>query len=159
MTKSQVKKYLSTLFVPRAADLKGNAFRSEYMDKAHAAHSIYQAVSEAQRLSDLTHDFSYEISERAVDALLSADNDYGAKDWNDDDNLQECTDGQVPCYTGELMEIFQSNSWAVDEAVNEFGHGENSTSDAGLAWERQIQQMAFAIRTALNDLIDNSDDE
>lgn len=149
-----IKKLLADVFVPRAEGLEGVAFRAEYMDKNNLSspldegkYAIYQAISEAQRESGLTFDFSYDVAKRAVDALLSVE------DWDDDEALFEAADRETPIYNAELMEIYQANWWAVDEARADGGQEMDSVRAASVAWNMRIVGMILAIKENLSKLI------
>lgn len=150
MNKSEIKDILSRLFVPRSEGLEGVCFRDEYMDKANKAYPVYQAVSDAQRESDLTFDFSYNIANRAVDILSELE------DWENDD-ITEAVDASCPIYTAEIMAIYQGNHWAVDEAIQELGSGEDSLKNALYGWYRQIEQMTEAIRSKLAEIVEETE--
>ncbi len=145
MNKKKIQKHLSTLFVPRDNGLNGVCFRTEYMNKDNEAYPVQQAVSEAQRKSGLSFDFSYTIAKIACNILADTD------DWSDDDVITEAIDGQVPIYTYYIMEIYQSNNWAVDEARQEFG-SVDSSKDAQMAWYSQISQMVANIKENLQEI-------
>lgn len=146
MNKENIKDILSKLFVPRAEGLEGVAFRSEYMKSDSDAYEIYNIVSDAQRSSGLSFDFSYKIASIAVEILSSA------ADWEDEDSMRQAIDYSVPIWTSELMEIFKQDSWAVDDARKEYGPGQDTTRDAQMAWYFQIEQMAAIIKNGLDEL-------
>lgn len=147
MNKTEAKNFLSTLFVPRDHALKGVAFRSEYMKEGSEAYRIYDIVSQAQHESGMTFDFSYVIAKSVCDILSNLD------DWDDDDDLGDAVDAEVPVYSSELMEIFESNSWAVDEAIEEYGKGADVEKDASAAWYSLIRTMVIVIRDGLQEII------
>ena len=149
MKKEEALKYLGSLFVVRdeKEEPKVLCFRSEYMNKENPAYPIYEAVSDAMYDSWLTHSFSYQIASPAVDILTEVE------DWEDEDALREQIDSYTPIYNGEITEIYSDNSWAVDEARQEFG-SQDSIQDAQMAWYQQIEQMVSAIKSKLEDLID-----
>jgi hypothetical protein len=150
MKQQEIKTILASLFVPRKPNENGEgdgvAFRSEYMDKSNLAYPVYEAVSTCGFESNLTHSFSYEIMSRACSILCDLE------DWDATDELQEQIDAMVPVYTSELMQVYAANSWAVDEAREEYGTGENSDSDAGRAWYMLIERMTNSIMEALTEL-------
>lgn len=154
MNKEKVKKYLASLFTTGKGNNEDDViivFQDEYMHRENAEkYAIYKAVSGAQHNSGLSFDFSDEISSRAVDVLVEVD------DWEDDDAITEAIDGQIPIYTHDIMKIYQSDSWAVDEARKEFG-SDNSEKDAQMAWYSQIRQMVYVIKENLMEVIDESD--
>src|SRR3990167_4708116 len=149
-TLKNIKDYLPQVFILKDKDTPTErlVFNSEFMDKNNLGtpldetkHAIYQAISEAQRKSNLSFNFSYEIANKAVDILSDLE------DWNDDDAITEGVDSSVPVYTNQVMEIYKSDSWAVDEAVNNIGgSGADSEQRAKYGWYEQIQQMAGAIK-------------
>ena len=147
MKRDLVIEYLGKLFVPRD-NRDGVAFRTEYMNHAHEAYEVQQAVSKAQMHSGLSFDFSYSVAEKAVDVLLTVDN------WNDDDALREAIDSNVPIYTGEIMEIYQANAWVVDEACEELGNTGNSSDNAMRGWYMAIERMVQAIKGNLEAIIE-----
>lgn len=145
-----IKKALSDLFVVRdeKEDPPVLCFNSEYMNRDNAElHQIYEIVSNAMHDSGLTHGFSYEIASCAVNVLDEVE------DWEDDDALQESIDSYIPIYNSEITGIYQSNSWAVDEARQEYG-AVDSIKDAQMAWYKQISSMVYAIKSALEDTAD-----
>ena len=153
MNQSTAKDLLAKLFEPRNAPLKGVRFASNYMDKANKEkYAIYTAVSEAQRASNLSHDFAYTVANLAVDILIDAD------DWQDSDALAQCIDQTVPVYNGELMEIYANDWHAVDEAEEEYGlsvstDGQNlSVLRAQRGWYYAIEQMVHGIINNLPNL-------
>lgn len=156
MTKEKAKNILAGLFVPRGKDkdgeqLDGVCFKSSAMDKDNAdEYAIYNAVSDAMQESGLTHSFSYEIASAAVSVLVEAE------DWSQDgqDDINELIDSSVPVYTNHLTEIYRFDSWAVDDARQEFGVTEDSASDAARAWYQQIYTMTGVIQANLEKLID-----
>lgn len=151
MNINDIKKVLGDLFVPRDNDLEGVCFNYDFMNKDNAdKYAICQAVSNVMHESGLTHNFSYEIASRAVNILGEVE------DWTDDDTIRELVDSYIPIYTGEVMEIYQSNSWAVDEAVKEFGNND-SDSNAKMGWYMQISQMTDNIKSSLLDLVNDND--
>ena len=87
------------------------------------------------------------LPDKAVDILSECE-------WDDDDSISEFVDGAVPIYTGELMEIYASNSSAVDEAVEEMGQQGDSSKNASIAWYIQIERMVSAIKSELEELIE-----
>ena len=147
----EVTKILSDMFIPRDKGLEGKCFKSEYMNKEHEAYPVQQAVSDAMRNSGLTFDFSYLIAEKACDILVEVD------DWEDEDAITESVDAIMPVYTSDLMEIYASNSWAVDAAMEEMGNGKDSASNAQMAWYMQISQMVEAIKGNLSDIIEDEE--
>jgi len=152
MNKETVKKYLSEMFVPRDEPLEGVCFRSEFMNKEHhEAYPIQRIISNAQRESGLSFDFSYEIASRAVDVLSNVD------DWEDDDAITEAVDSSVPIYTYDLMKIYASDSWAVDETREEMGTAENSEKQAQWAWYAQIESMVQSIKSKVEEIINEDD--
>ena len=153
MTKKQVQKILSDMFVPRSNGLDGKCFRIEYMDKENEAYPIQQAISEAQRESGLSFDFSYVIAKKACDILAELE------DWKDEDAITEAVDAIVSVYTHDLMQIYASDSWAVDEAVEDMGSGGDSITNAQYAWYRQIESMARDITQRLDDVIGDDEEE
>ncbi len=118
-------------------------FRTDVMDKASDAYPVYQAVSDAAYDSGLSHGFSYEISSRAADILAESE------DWDNDDDIIEAVDSSCPIYTGEIMQVYISDSWAVDEAGEEYGNEGDSTKRAQMAWYMLIRNMVQSIRTNL----------
>jgi hypothetical protein len=151
MNEKRAREILARLFVPRAGGLEGEVFRSEYMKEDAPEYAVYEAVSNAQRDSGLTFDFSYEIGSRAANILAEAE------DWTDDDDIRERIDSSVPIYTHELMQIYASDWGAVDEAREELGPGENSEREAAMAWYMLIERMVYAIRGNLAEVCEADD--
>ena len=118
-------------------------FRLDVMDKENEAYPVYQAVSDAAYNSGLSHEFSYEITSHACDILAEAE------DWDNDDDITERVDSAVPVYTSELMQIYTADSFAVDEAADEYGNEGDSTKRAQMAWYSQIRDMVSSIRANL----------
>lgn len=144
MDQQKVRNILANLF--KTSKREDNEeyihFNTDYMRRENTdSYAVYQAVSNAGFESGLTHSFSYEIMSRAADILADL------ADWNDDDAIIEAVDQGVPIYTNELMQIYVSNSWAVDEAAEEYGSEGDSTDRARWAWGSQIRSMVYAIRT------------
>lgn len=154
MQKKEIQKHLDALFTTskRDDDSEYIHFTSEYMRPEHEGYAVYQAVSDAAHDSGLTHDFSYEISSRAAQCLIDVE------DWDEshDDAMREAIDSSVPIYNSDLTTIYTSNSWAVDEAREEYG-SQDSIKDAQMAWYSQISAMVYAIRTNLEPLLDEAD--
>ena len=108
-TKTSIKEILRDLFTTKNDIV---VFNDKYMDKDNAEkYAIYKVVSGIMHDSGLTHGFSYEIGNRAVNVLVDLE------DWDNDDAISEAVDAIVPVYTHEIMQIYTDNSWAVDEAV------------------------------------------
>lgn len=160
MTIKQIQAHLARLFTTRAEanpdneDMKEDdtiIYDSEYMNRDNVEqYAIYNAVSTVAHDSGLTHNFSYEIASRAVDILAEIE------DWQDDDAITEAIDASVPIYTSKLIQIYTFNSWTVDEAREELGTGEDSTTkNAMQAWYIQIQNMVNAIRDNLTPLLED----
>lgn len=149
MTNEKKRELLARLFETskRDDDTVWDHFRNYVMDKENEAYPVYQAVSDAMFNSQLTHNFSYSIAVPAVEILLEAEN------WNNDDDITERVDSAVPIYNYDLMQIYVSNWWAVDDACEELGYDTgNSIQRAQYGWYAQIESMVAAIRTNLNDL-------
>jgi hypothetical protein len=149
---NDIKQVLNNIFVLVDKDTKDEryCFMQEIMNKEDKNYPIYRAISEAQYKSGLTFDFSYEIAVKAVDILSELE------DWDDDAIITEAVDSSVPIYTNELMKIYQGNSWAVDEAVDNIGgSGEDSEQRAKYGWYEQIEQMTEAIKANLLELVDD----
>lgn len=150
MTKKEQEKYkalLSDIFVPRN-DIRGNtdpdkgvAFSQSSFDVSHPLSPIREAVSNAMHDSGLTHNFSYEIANIAVDILA------GDRDWNDNDELCEAIDNCVPVYNSTLMTIYLDNWNSVDEAVKDMGgESDGAVRNAQKGWYLEIQAMIDAIK-------------
>lgn len=148
MTHKKIVGYLSELFVPRAEGLDGMCFNDDFL---HAEgdtqkHAIYESVSNAQRESDLTFDFSYKVAEKAVNILQEL------KDFEDiSDNIHKLIESEVPIYNGEVMDIYTSDSWTIDEGresgmINNEGDTMTQAQDA---WRNQIYNMVYAIADSL----------
>jgi len=155
MNKKEIQELLGKVFTTRAAqggDKEDEIiiFAPDHFDKTTDLHTVSEVVSTAMYESGLTHEFSYEIASRAADILAEAE------DWDNEDALQEAIDSAIPIYTNELMSIYASNSWAVDEAAEELGNEGDSTRRAQQAWYMQIQSMGEAIKTGLQELIDEA---
>ena len=122
-------------------------FKADYMSQfigntstLNEKYPIYQAVSEAMRTSGLSFDFSYSVAQKAVNVLTHLE------DWEDRDGMNsEYIDSEVPVYNHELMQIYLSDWWAVDEVAEEFGDIHDTMQGARMAWFKQIEQMVEAI--------------
>lgn len=150
MNKAQAKELLAGVFKTIKIDGPEEeriVFADEYIlaPKDVLKHDIYQLVSDAMHESGLTHSFSYEVASRAVGVLGEVE------DWDDTDAIHESVDSYTPIYNAEIAEIYTANSWAVDEAREEMG-AVDSMKDAQAAWYRQIEQMADAIATKIEEL-------
>ena len=110
--------------------------------------TMYETISNVQRKSDLTFEFSYQVMDKVLDILSDL------SDWNDDDELREAIFGRVPIYNNELAEIYASNSWVVDEAMKELGPGEDSVKNAAYGWYKAISDMAYSLKNKLDELIE-----
>src|SRR3990167_9698448 len=150
MKLQEIKKSLNDVFVlvDKDTEKERYCFNDEIIKKENANYPIYEAISNAMHESDLTFNFRYQIATKAVDILADLE------DWENDDAITESVDSSVPIYTSELMEIYQSNNWAVDEAAKEMGGGEDSTQNAQYGWYNQINQMAAVIKNNLLALIE-----
>lgn len=150
MNKETIQKYLGKLFVPRSNGLEGVCFRSEYLDKSGGENPVYRIVSDAMHDSGLSFEFSYEIASRAVDILAGQD------DWEE---ISEAVDSSVPIYNNEIAEIYNANAWAVDDAINELGTGNDADSiqRAALGWYYAIDNMTRSIASKLEDIVDEDD--
>ena len=140
------KKLLENLYVPRSAG-DGVCFNDKYMDSKNVEkHSIYNIVSNIQRDSGLSFDFSYTIGNIAVDILTEVD-------WNNDDAINDAIDQAVPIYTHEIMEIYEANSFIIDEACEEYGNSNpmNSEERAIIGWYHAIQNMVMEIISKLGE--------
>lgn len=144
--KTETKKLLAGLFTTIKAD-EGEriVFSGEYMNRDNAEkYALYEIVSGAMHESGLTHGFSYEIGSRAVDVVADLE------DMKDDDAITEAVDAIIPVYISDLMEIYQANSWAVDESREEHGSAD-SAKDAALAWYSLIDNMTRNIIEKLSE--------
>ena len=150
MELKNIKEYLPKVFeiVDKDQNTERIVFNSDVMSKENINYPIYRAISDAQHDSGLSFNFSYEIASRAVDILSEID------DWNDDDAVTEAVDSSVPIYNNVLMKIYQSDHWAVDEAVKEMGIGDDSIKNAQYGWYMQIEQMTEAIKSNLLELVE-----
>lgn len=146
MQKQEIKATLNALFVPRNKGLEGVCFRMDFMNKENASYPVYKKVSEAMHDSGLSHDFSYEIANIAVDILTEL------RDWENDDQITEAVDGAVPIYTHDLMRIYTSDSGAVDEGAEELGTDGDSVARAQAGWYIAIQHMVNDIKNRLGEL-------
>ena len=155
MKNEKIMEILPRLFVPlkkgpgSSEDGEGVCFRSEYMREESEAYAIYKAVSDAQYKSGLTFDFSYDVANRAVDVLCEVE------DWDNNDAISEAVDSAVPIYTGEIMKIYQANSWAVNDSNEEYGKEGDVTQQGMMAWYLQIYAMVRAIKDGLHELVDS----
>lgn len=140
MTQKNIKTELADIFVPRDNG-EGVAFKSEAMRTTSELYPIYKAISKAMRDSGLSFDFSYEVANKAVDILAE-------NDWNNEDAINDGIDSAIPVYTHELMSIYTSDSWQVDEAVAELGGGD-SNRNAISGWYMAIDNMVQQIKTNL----------
>lgn len=140
-----MREHLARLLIPRAEGA-GECYGSDVMMIGNEAYPVYEAVSTAQRESGLTFDFSYRIVRKAIDVLLSVD------DWEDVDAMNEAIDAEIPVYTHELMEIYVSDYWSVDKAVEESGMDGDTMQRTTLGWDGAIRDMAEAIRANLADI-------
>jgi len=147
MKKEKVKTFLATLFVTRDVADESVSFNDAFMRDTHEAYPIYDAVSDVMHKSNLSFNFSYAIASKAVDVLEQVE------DWEDNDDIQEAINSAVPVYTWELMQICQSDSWAVDEAIREYGKQETLERDVTTAWFMLIETMVEEIKTCLEAII------
>jgi len=140
MTKEEVKKMLGSLFMDSVKETGEvvRVFNDKCFDRERPERRLYEVVSAAMRDSDLSFEFSYAIAEKAADVLAELE------DWenDDDDMMRELIDSAVPVYTYDLMKIYLSDSWAVDETIKELGDAGDSTKNAAMAWYRLIEKMA-----------------
>ena len=155
MTIQEAQNLLRRLFEPldrdKPADERrdGVCFTREALsDDGGELHDVQQIVSRAQQDSGLSCEFSYRVADKAVDILCEIE----PEEWSSDDFI-EAIDSAVPIYTGELMEIYQSNAWIVDEAVKEIGNAD-STTNAQAGWYKAITDMVYAIKNGLDNIID-----
>lgn len=145
MTKEKAQALIGGIFGTISAP-EGDrvVFTAEAMREGSVSYELHEAVSKAMFESELSFGFSYKIASRAVYIMANM------KDMMDDnEEITEAIDGAVPVYTSEIMEIYASDHWAVDEAVKEFGAGEDSEQNAKSAWYEQISQMIYAIRAEI----------
>lgn len=123
-------------------------FTTEAMDKTNPLYPYYRIVSDAMHESGLTHDFSYEIASRAVDAIVENEDNEG-----DADDLYDLIDSYVPIYNADLMQIYVDNWSAVDEACDDMGHDSGDSIDrARIGWSRAINDIASAILSGLDNM-------
>lgn len=150
MNKTEARKYLATLLVPRAEGLEGKCYRTEYMHDTHAAYPVQKAVSDAAFNSGLSFEFSYRIVENAIGVLCDVE------EWDNDDALTEAIDQAMPVYYSDLMQIYVADWEVVDEACEEIGPGVNddSVKRAQLGWYSAIRDMVYAIRHNLDAVIE-----
>lgn len=147
MTKKDQKALYELFTTIQADDGERIVYSKKYLYAERGTYEryMYETVSNIAHASDLTHDFSYEIMSRACDVLAELD------DPNDEDAISEAADAIVPVYTHDLMQIYASNSWAVDEACEEYGTSGDSTNRAQMAWYVLIDRVARDIQAALTD--------
>jgi hypothetical protein len=162
MNKSELLKLLPNLFYSKKIEdeVERICFTDSYMNRENInEYAIYKAVSEAQHNSGLTFDFSYEVASRAVDVITTLIDQYDddLANLEDSDNITEAVDGIIPVSTHDLMQIYQSNSWLVDEARQELGNDGDTTQQAQQAWYKAINDMVHAIIPALQELIDEEE--
>jgi hypothetical protein len=118
-------------------------FKSEYMDESNAdKYAIYKIISNAQRESGLSFNFSYDIGEKAAGIVAELE------DLDDEDAITEAIDQAIPIYTDEIMSIYTRDSAAVDEAAEELG-GDDSNSRAVSGWYNEIRKMVYTIISEL----------
>lgn len=147
----QVKKILAGIFETitiKEDEEERIIFKPSAMDKTNKEYPVFKAISDAQHNSGLSYDFSYLVADKAVNILAELEN------WKDDEAITEAIDACIPVYTYDLMKIYQSNNWAVDEANEEFGISNKGTeSQAQMAWYKQISEMVASIKENLKEVI------
>ena len=149
MNQKQIKATLEHIFetVERNDGSEVRAFTPASMHEDSGEYPIQQAISKAMQDSGLTFDFSYEVADKAVDILAESE------DWTDQDAINEAIDLAIPVFTFDLMEMYASDSWQVDEAVKEMGgDNEDSVKRAQIGWYVAIQNMTNAIISNLSEL-------
>jgi uncharacterized protein YktA (UPF0223 family) len=140
MTKEEIKELLKDVF--KETDDGKIVFNQDYLNPDNQdKYTIYQAISKAKHASNLSFDFSYLVADKAVGILT----DLEVEEWENDEKINEMVDGCIPIYTSDLIEIYQSDSWAVNEARKEFGVGKDCETEAQLAWYQAIKQMTYEI--------------
>ena len=151
MTTEQAKKGLGMLFTTskRESGEEYIHYTSEAMKQHGIYYPIYEAVNNAAYDSGLSFEFSYEIASRAADILAEAE------DWENDNDMTKRVDNACPIYINEIMNIYASDSWAVDEAQEEIGDAGDSTKRAQQAWYLQTQAMVGAIKNNLAEVIEH----
>lgn len=157
MTIKEAQGLLSGVFVDRGKDgngvqLEGLCFADDYMrDQDEDKQNIYRAVSNAQRDSELTFSFSYEVASKAVDILA------GLEDWDNEEALHEAIDAAIPVYNGELMQIYLDNWHVVDDACEEMEEGsEASAARAQVGWYVAIRDMVHAIKSNIENICEEN---
>lgn len=121
------------------------------MKRENKAYPIYQAVSEAQRASGLSFNFSYDIADKAVDVLLENWDDANSDNY---DSIVDAVDGAVPVYNSDLVKIYLSDWDVADDAMEEYGGEGDSLDRARHGWFRAIESMVYAIRDNLAEIVE-----
>ena len=160
MTKEKLEKILSNLFeiAHKDTDNERIVFKQSSMKKENIdEYAVYQVVSDVMHNSGMSFNFSYEVANKTVDVITTLSDQYDGN-WDNDDAKTESIDAIIPVYTHDLMQIYQDNSWLVDEAMSEYGTpGNDSNKNAAMGWYHAISNMVNELIPKLEELIDKPD--
>ena len=131
-------------------------YSEDYMfaKEGTAQRDLYELVSDIAHATGLSHGFSYEIVSRAVDVLVSLDEQEQDLDIA---GIDEAVDAIVPVYNHTLLLIANPSDYHhIDEAREVHGNEVDTITACAYAWYSLIDNAARDIHDAIVEYNDNN---